>query len=177
MLYVGVVTETTNNPSNALVNTLLAGTQLTPLADAEPLSVLNAKARLQRCADAIRGVDRISVFVKGRYLCEAKNVIKLVKGARWLEWLSCEFGRWTMRNVLMPKLKIRRPVASRIPALVVIVLIHGMAPLRMKPTGKRFSTGTDRPGRALTSRGDGDRAGSAYGRASRARNTHAPSTS
>ena len=38
-----------------------------------------------------------------------------------------------------PTLQTRMPAASSIPALVVIVLTHGIAPLRMKPKGKRFS--------------------------------------
>ena len=33
----------------------------------------------------------------------------------------------------------QQPAASRRPALVVIVLSHGIRPLRMKPIGSRFS--------------------------------------
>ena len=97
-----------------------------------------ADARSTRCAsDSMHegiGVCRDFAHL-AIALCRCMNI-----PARYCTgYLGDMIGRATMRNGARPTFQMRRLAASRMPALVVIVLTHGMAPLRMKPKGKRLS--------------------------------------
>ena len=97
-----------------------------------------ADARSTRCAsDSMHegiGVCRDFAHL-AIALCRCMNI-----PARYCTgYLGDMIGRATMRNGARPTFQMRRLAASRMPALVVIVLTHGMAPLRIKPKGKRLS--------------------------------------